>query len=40
MSDLHDAGRDVASVATRIDEWLAGFAASNPAIAAVDRGDG
>lgn len=39
MSDLH--GPDVVAVfERRIDEWLAGFAATNPAIAAIDRGEG
>ncbi len=39
MSDLH--GPDALSaIEAQIDGWLAGFAESNPAIAAIDRGDG
>ena len=39
MTDIFDAGA-LAGLELRIDEWLAGFAASNEAIEAVDRGDG
>lgn len=38
MSDLHSDGA-LAVFERQIDEWLAGFAASNPVIAAVDRAD-
>jgi hypothetical protein len=37
MTDLFDDGA-LAVVERRIDEWLAGFAASNDAIEAIDRG--
>ncbi len=36
MSDLH-AAADLAVYERQIDEWLAGFAASNPVIEAIDR---
>ena len=39
MSDIFDAGA-LAGLERRIDEWLAGFAATNDAIEAVDRGEG
>jgi len=39
MSDLHGAD-EIAAVIQQIDGWLAGFADSNPAIAAVNRDDG
>lgn len=39
MSNLFDDG-SVAVIEQRIDEWLAGFAGANPAIVAIDRGDG
>jgi hypothetical protein len=39
VSNLFDDG-SVAAIERRIDGWLAGFAAVNPAIVAVDRGDG
>ena len=39
MTDIFDAG-SLAALERRIDEWLAGFAASNEAIEAVDRGEG
>ena len=39
MTDIFDEGAR-AGLELRIDEWLAGFAASNEAIEAVDRGDG
>ena len=38
MSDLFDAA-SIATFERCIDEWLAGFAQTNPAIAAIDRGD-
>lgn len=38
MSDLFDP-QAVAAFERRIDEWLAGFARGNPAIAAIDRGE-
>ena len=38
MSDLYDTS-SLAVFERRIDEWLAGFAVTNPAIAAIDRGD-
>ena len=39
MSDVHD-DTTVSALATQIDSWLAHLAASNPAIEAVDRGEG
>ena len=39
MSEIHDDG-SLAVLERRIDEWLAGFAAENPIVAAVDRGEG
>jgi hypothetical protein len=39
VTDVFDDGT-LAGLERRIDEWLAGFAASNDAIEAVDRGDG
>ena len=39
MTDVHDDG-SLATLERRIDEWLAGFRAENPAIEAVDRGEG
>lgn len=39
MSDLHDSAA-VAVFERRIDEWLAAFAAGNPVVEAIDRGDG
>lgn len=39
MSNLFD-GRSVAEIERQIDAWLAGFATTNPAIVAIDRGDG
>ena len=39
MSDLHSDGA-IVEFERSIDEWLAGFAANNPVIAAVDRGEG
>ena len=39
MSDVHD-DTTVSALAAQIDVWLAQFAASNPAIDAVDRGEG
>ena len=39
MSDLHGADA-IATAITQIDGWLAEFAATNPAIAAVNRDDG
>ncbi|CAB4857517.1 unannotated protein [freshwater metagenome] len=38
MSNLFD-DRSVAVLERQIDEWLAGFAATNPAIVAIDRGE-
>ncbi len=38
MSNLFD-DRSVAVIERQIDEWLSGFASTNPAIAAIDRGD-
>ena len=38
MSNLFDEG-SVAVIERQIDEWLSGFAATNPAIVAVDRGE-
>lgn len=39
MTEVHDDG-SLRSFERRIDEWLAGFRSSNPAIEAVDRGEG
>jgi len=39
MTDVFDDGA-LAGLERRIDEWLAGFRASNEAIEAVDRGEG
>jgi len=39
VTDVHDEGA-LAVLERQIDEWLAGFAAANDAIEAVDRGDG
>ncbi len=39
MSEIHDDG-SLAVLERRIDEWLAGFAAENPIVAAIDRGEG
>ena len=39
MTDVFDDGR-LAVVERQIDEWLAGFRVENPAIEAIDRGDG
>jgi hypothetical protein len=39
MSDAFDDGA-LAILERRIDEWLASFAAENPIVAAVDRGEG
>ena len=39
MSDLHD-DASVGDLDANIDRWLAGFAVTNPAIVAVDRGEG
>jgi Putative bacterial sensory transduction regulator len=39
MTDVYDDGR-LAVLERQIDEWFAGFQADNPAIAAVDRGEG
>jgi hypothetical protein len=39
MSDLHDPTA-VAVFERGIDEWLAAFAAGNPVVEAIDRGDG
>ena len=38
MSNLFD-DRSVAVIEGEIDQWLSGFAATNPAIVAIDRGD-
>ena len=38
MTDVHDDG-SLAAIELAIDEWLAGFQAENPAIAAIDRGE-
>lgn len=38
MSNLFDES-SVAVIERQIDEWLAGFAATNPTIAAIDRGE-
>ncbi|MCU1501930.1 MAG: hypothetical protein JWM12_1284 [Ilumatobacteraceae bacterium] len=39
MSDLHDPAA-VALFERHIDEWLAAFAADNPVVEAIDRGEG
>jgi hypothetical protein len=39
VTDVHDDG-SLAVLERRIDEWLAGFAAGNAMVAAVDRGEG
>lgn len=39
MSDLHDAG-ELAWFEEQISAWLADFAADNPVVEAIDRGDG
>jgi hypothetical protein len=39
VSDVHDDAA-VSALATEIDAWLAQLAAANPAVEAVDRGDG
>lgn len=39
MTDIHSEG-SLAEHERNIDAWLAGFAAGNPVIEAVDRGDG
>lgn len=39
MTDVYD-DRALAAFEQQIDEWLAGFQAENPAIEAIDRGDG
>ncbi len=39
MSNLFD-DRSVAVIERQIDEWLGGFASTNPAIAAIDRSEG
>ena len=39
MTDIHDSD-ELAGDEQRIDEWLAAFAADNPLIEAVDRGEG
>ena len=39
MTDAHDEP-SLAVIERQIDEWLAGFRAANPAVEAVDRGDG
>lgn len=39
MSNLYD-NTSVAVLERQIDEWLAGFAVVNPAIVAIDRGEG
>ena len=39
MSNLYD-NSSLAVIERHIDEWLAGFAVVNPAIVAIDRGDG
>jgi hypothetical protein len=39
MTDVHDDG-SLADIERRVDEWLAGFRDGNPAIEAVDRGEG
>jgi hypothetical protein len=39
VSDVHD-DTTVSALAAQIDQWLAELAAANPAVEAVDRGDG
>jgi hypothetical protein len=39
VSNLYD-NSSLAIIERQIDEWLAGFAVVNPAIVAIDRGDG
>jgi hypothetical protein len=39
MTDVHD-GASLDSIEHSIDAWLAGFRATNPAIEAIDRGEG
>ena len=39
MTDAHDEPT-LAVIERQIDEWLAGFQAANPAVEAVDRGEG
>lgn len=39
MTDIFD-GTALAAFERQIDEWLGGFRATNPAIEAIDRGDG
>ncbi|MEI7617948.1 MAG: YbjN domain-containing protein [Actinomycetota bacterium] len=39
MTNLYD-NSSLAVIERHIDEWLAGFAVVNPAIVAIDRGDG
>jgi len=39
VTDAHDEP-SLAVIERQIDEWLAGFRAANPAVEAVDRGDG
>ncbi|MEI7753693.1 MAG: YbjN domain-containing protein [Actinomycetota bacterium] len=39
MTNLYD-NSSLVVIERRIDEWLAGFAVVNPAIVAIDRGDG
>ena len=39
MTDAHDERR-LAVLERQIDEWLAGFAADNSVVAAIDRGEG
>lgn len=39
MTDAHDEA-SLAVIERHIDEWLAGFRAANPAVEAVDRGEG
>lgn len=39
MTDVYDDG-SLAVLERRIDEWLSAFAAENPIVAAVDRGEG
>ena len=39
MTNLYD-NSSLAIIERQIDEWLAGFAVVNPAIVAIDRGDG
>jgi Putative bacterial sensory transduction regulator len=39
MTDVHD-GASLDSIERSIDAWLVGFRATNPAIEAIDRGEG